>query len=49
MKNFLSQLFGTKIKRLSPQQKSQAVFQRRAREQFLRLKKIGIGISVMSL
>jgi hypothetical protein len=48
MKEFISRLF-TKKKRLSPQEKSQVVFERRAREQFLRLKRIGLGISIMSL
>jgi hypothetical protein len=45
----LMQFLFPKKKRLSPQEKSRAVFERRAREQFLRLKRIGLGISIMSL
>jgi len=46
---FPRDFFKRKIKRMSPQEKARVVFEKRAREQFVRLKRIGLGISVMSL
>lgn len=50
MRNILTKLFrAARDRRLSPQDRARIAFEKRAREQFLRLKEKGLGITVATL